>query len=176
MCRGHVPMCSGKVPIFTDPLGRPVSSSIFEWPSSKVSKESPSLSILAKPLEKVTISPISPNWSPILTGLLHAEGFKDHLDSWPLPWNEIQQSNTPPKFRVFSKKSSQNIHVYTTLQMLPITVYQFDTFCAVDEFSQCIPQTYDIIHSIEMYRNLNIEDKKKLFPSACVSGKGGDAP
>lgn len=37
-------MCSGKVPIFTDPLGRPVSSSVLEYPSSKVSKKLSSLS------------------------------------------------------------------------------------------------------------------------------------
>ena len=74
-------MCSGKVPIFTDPLDRPVSTSVFEYPNSKVSKQLSSLFILAKPLEKVMISPTSTHSSPILPGLLHADGFKDHLIS-----------------------------------------------------------------------------------------------
>ena len=162
VCRGHVLVCSGKVPIFTDPLDQPVYPCVFEYPSSKVSKKSSSLSTLAKAFEKVVISPIFPHWSPIILGLLHTEGFNDHLTSRPLPWNEIQRPNTPTKLKVFSKNPAR-ISLYPCLHELLIHTYLWNNsllfWCILRlvELPQRNPQTYnDIIDSIEMYRNYSV--------------------
>ena len=146
-----------KIPIFTDPLDQPVYPCVFEYPSSKVSKKSSSLST-----EKVVISPIFPHWSPIILGLLHTEVFKDHLNSRPLPWNEIQRPNTPTKLKVFSKNPAKML-VYPCLRELLIYTYLWNNRLNLMYFStRWIPSAQssdvsNIIHSVEMYRNYSVK-------------------
>ena len=59
VCRGHVAMCSRKIPISTDPLGYPVLSGVSEYSSSKVKKKH-RCPLKQRPLEMSWLCPFLP--------------------------------------------------------------------------------------------------------------------
>ena len=99
VCRGFA-MCSGKVCILLNSLTWPVSSTDWSIQLQKWVK-SRHCCPLSEALWKVMNSSIIP--ISHLPGLLHAKGFKDHIDRKTLPWNEIERSNTPPKVWILAK-------------------------------------------------------------------------